>query len=482
MSLNVPRKKTKVVATIGPASSSPETLRAMIRAGMNVARLNFSHGTHESHTEVLKNVRKAAEDESQPISVFQDLCGPKVRISPVTDDTIILPESGSIKLSYAKSDAIGDLSQIFVEAFDPAEVIKPGERALLADGRVVLRAEKVSGGDVHCSIVAGGPLRSRSGIAVPESKLDLDPLTEKDLKDLEWGVENKVDYVALSFVQSDDNVEQLRDQLRKRGLKTPIIAKIERARALDDISEIAEAADVLMVARGDLGLELPLEKVPSAQSLVISTANFRGTPVITATQMLQSMVNEIRPTRAEVSDVATAVKDGTDAVMLSEETAIGKYPVKAVEVLSKICMETEANMALSDHSPAFKSTDTRVVPDAICYAACGAADKVSAQAILAGTQSGNTARLLSKYRPQQALFAATSEQDVVNRMALYWGVEPFQVVLDENTPEEEAEKMLKGIRDRYGYKPGSRVVITAGRRAKETGSTSLLEVREIPRS
>lgn len=482
MAIQPPKRKTKIVATIGPASDDLETLRAMIRAGMNVARLNFSHGTHESHTQTLKNVREAAKAESRPVAVFQDLCGPKVRISPVEGDSIELPNNGKIKLSHAEGGEVGNLSQLFVEAFDPAKVMKPGERALLADGRIVLRAEKVGKNEVECAIVAGGPLRSRSGIAVPESKLDLDPLTPKDLKDLDWAIDNEIDYVALSFVQTDENVEQLRDQLSNRKLKIPIIAKIERARALDGISEIAEAADVLMVARGDLGLELPLENVPNAQRVVISSANFRGTPVITATQMLQSMVHEIRPTRAEVSDVATAVKDGTDAVMLSEETAIGRYPVRAVEVLNNIVVETEKHMALGDHAPTFKSTDKNVVPDAICYAACGAADKVSAQAILAGTQSGSTARLLSKYRPSQPLFAATSEEAIVRRMAIYWGVEPFKVDLKDNTPEEEAEAMLKGIRDGYGYKPGSRVVITAGRRAKQTGATSQLEVREIPRA
>jgi len=475
-------RKTKIVATIGPASSDEKTIRELILAGLNVARLNFSHGTHEEHTKAINTIRRVANELNRPIAVFQDLCGPKVRITAFENDGVDLESGKTISLSHTSESATGTSEDLYIKAFDPAKVMKAGERALLADGRIVLKAKEVKKGKVLCEIIAGGRLRSRSGIAVPESKLELDPLTPKDLKDLKWAVENSADYVALSFVQSEHDVQKLRGHLEKLGSDIPIIAKIERAGSLDRINDIAESANALMVARGDLGLELPLERVPNAQALVIDTANFRGTPVITATQMLQSMVTEIRPTRAEVSDVATAVKDGTDAVMLSEETAIGKYPVQAVEVLDKIIRETERHIFLTEDAPSFKSSDRNIVPDAICYAACGAADKIAAQAIIAGTQSGNTARLLSKYRPRQPLFGVTSVAKVVNRMALYWGVEPVMVTLKEHTSEEEVAKMLQVVRDEYGYKQGSRVVITAGRRAKESGATSMMEVREIPRA
>lgn len=476
-----PIRKTKIVATLGPSSCDKNTIKAMALAGMDVARLNFSHGDHETHLKTLQIVREVSEETGKTLAVFQDLCGPKVRISPIVGGEVKLEDNKTIELRYLTNNEEGSLEALYIEAFDPVAVIKEGERALLADGRILLSAESVSKTGVKCRILAGGLLRSRSGIAVPESKLDLDPLTEKDLKDLSWAIENDLDYIALSFVQSTADIVKLKGLIEEGGKNIPVIAKIERAGCLDSISKIAEAADALMVARGDLGLELPLEKVPGAQSLVIDTANFRGTPVITATQLLQSMVNEVRPTRAEVSDVCTAVMDGTDAVMLSEETAVGKHPVTVIEVLDRILIEAERRLFLSDYQQPYKSADRNAVPDAICYAACGAADKIAAQAIVAGTQSGNTARLLSKYRPKQPLFGATSVKHVLARMALFWGVEPVYIPLKSNSADEEVEQALHAIRDKYGIKPGSRVVVTAGRMAKQSGATSMMEVREIPR-
>ncbi len=481
MTRKYPERRTKIVATLGPASCDRDTVKDLILAGMNVARLNFSHGDHKTHTETLKTVRSVAKELNVIIAVFQDLCGPKVRITPIKDGEVRLSDDATIRLAHGTGGETGDENTLYVEAFDPVKVVKTGERALLADGRIVLLAEKVEESGVVCKIVAGGLLRSRSGIAVPESKLDLDPLTEKDLKDLKWAIENDVDYIALSFVQSAADVQKLKGLIQEAGKDIPVISKIERAGSLDCINEIAQSTDAMMVARGDLGLELPLERVPGAQSLVIDTANFLGTPVITATQLLQSMVTEVRPTRAEVSDVCTAVMDGTDAVMLSEETAVGKHPAKTVEVLSRILVEAEQRMFLLDKPQPYKSSDRNAVPDAICYAACGAADKINCQAIIAGTQSGSTARLLSKYRPKQPLVGATNMKHVLARMALFWGVEPVFVPLDSSSSEEEISAALETLRDQYGYKPGSRVVVTAGRTARKTGTTSIMEVREIPR-
>ena len=480
-SMKLSKRKTKIVATLGPASSSYETIRDLILAGVNVCRLNFSHGTHEEHSNVLSRVREAAQELGAHVAVFQDLCGPKVRIGPIKDNEIHLPEGETILLKHFNGD-IGDTSTLYVEAFDPAKVMKPTEQALLADGRIVLIAEEVTKQHVKCRIVAGGIIRSRSGIAVPQSKLNLPCLTEKDLIDLDWAVANSVDYVALSFVGSAADIVRLREEMTKRGARIPVIAKIERASALDTIAEIAEAADALMVARGDLGLELPLERVPIAQKLIIEQANFHGTPVITATQMLQSMVTEVRPTRAEVSDVCTAVMDGTDAVMLSEETAIGKHPVQAVEVIARIVQEAEQEFHFEQYKPRLKGSDSKTVADAICYAACGAANKVSAGAIIACTLGGYTARLVAKYRPQQFLFGATSEKATLTRMVLYWGVQPILFpVSDDSTTEDEVVAAMCAVRDQYGLKPGSRVVVTAGLRVKKPGSTSLMEIREIPR-
>ncbi len=477
----MPQRKTKIVVTLGPASNSREKISELILAGMDIARLNFSHGSHEEHSRTLQLIREESARIGKFVAVFQDLCGPKVRIGEFEEGEITLHEGDNIILRHADGTK-GSSGRIFVEAFNPAQVIKVGEKALLADGRIELIATKVANNEVECKIIAGGLVRSRSGISVPDSKLNLPCLTEKDKIDVKWAVKNDLDYVALSFVATSKDILDLRQEMEKLGQVLPIIAKIERASSLDTITSIIETTDAVMVARGDLGLELPLEKVPSIQRLIIETSNFSGTPVITATQMLMSMVKEIRPTRAEVSDVTTAVRDGTDAVMLSDETAIGNHPIEAVKVLSRILREAEKESHYERYKPRLRGSDREKVSDAICYAACNAADKISASAVLACTNSGYTAKLIAKYRPQQILFGITSEKKALTRMAAYWGVEPVYVKVEENfSTEDEVVIAMNTIRDRYGIKPGSRVVITAGLRAKKTGSTSILEIREVPR-
>ena len=479
----LPKRKTKIVATLGPASASPETIREMIKAGMNVVRLNFSHGSHEEHTRTLELVRAQAKELGRPIGVFQDLCGPKVRIGPVENGEIHLDTGKTILLKhFSGKDAVGSPDTLYVEAFDPVKVIQPGEKALLADGRIALIAARVLKDAVECSIAAGGPLRSRSGIAVPDSLLDLPALTEKDKRDIAWAAANKVDYVALSFVGSEDDIRLTRATLAGCGAPDiPVIAKIERAKSLDHISSIVEAADAVMVARGDLGLELPLAKVPAIQRLIIHTANACGTPVITATQMLSSMVHEIRPTRAEVSDVSTAVRDGTDAVMLSEETAIGDYPVEAVRTLAQIVEEAEDELSYERTGIAPKRSGSSSVADAVCFAACNAGDKLSASAMIACTLSGFTARLMSKYRPLEPLFGVTPDPKSLAHMSLYWGVEPVLLETSASlTMEEEINQAMKAIHEQYGVKHGSRVVITAGLRAGKRGTTNVMQIREIP--
>lgn len=481
-SMRLPKRKTKIVATIGPASRNPEVVRQLIEAGVDVARMNFSHGSHEEHSAALQVIREQAEKAGKTVAVFQDLCGPKVRIGELENGEMVLKPGELIELRHANGDK-GNNKRIFVEAFDPATVLQVGEKALLADGRIELIATEVHSDRVICVIQAGGLIRSRSGIAVPDSRLELPCVTPKDEKDLLWAIENKVDYVALSFVGSSKDIFDLRGKMAAHGANIPIIAKVERAWSLDGISGIVEASDAVMVARGDLGLELPLERVPSAQRLIIQTSNFNGTPVITATQMLMSMVKEVRPTRAEVTDVTTAVRDGTDAVMLSEETAVGDHPVLAVQVLDRILQEAEQELHFEKYLPRLKSSDKEKVADAICYAASNAADKISASAIIACTQSGHTARLLSKYRPRQVLFGATTEEVSLRRMALLWGVEPVLINVEENFgTEDEINQAMLSVRESYGLKPGARVVVTAGLRTKKTGSTNLMEIREIPRS
>lgn len=479
-------RKTKIVATLGPSSSSKETIKGLISTGVNVVRLNFSHGTHESHKEVYDNVREEAYAQGKHVAIFVDLCGPKVRIGPVEDGEITLVDGSEIELAYfdkSKNATEGNAKKLYVEAFDPVVVLKPEQKALLADGRILLIAKETLSSSVRCTVVSGGTLRSRSGISVPDSTLDLPCLTEKDKVDLLWAIENKADYIALSFVGNARDVEDARKFMDARGVQIPIISKIERAGSLDEIASIVEASDAVMVARGDLGLELPLERVPAAQRFIIAEANLTGTPVITATQMLMSMVHEIRPTRAEVSDVYTAVRDGTDAVMLSDETAIGKHPIQAVSILSTILLEAEKEARLDPKSMSQKKAAKDKVADAVCYAASNAAAKVGAQAIIACTETGSTATLMAKYRPDATVFGATSAPRILPKMALLWGVEPLLIDLsDSSSMEDEVAQALLKARDTYGLKPGSRVVITVGLRTKKTGSTNVLEIREVPRT
>lgn len=479
-------RKTKIVSTIGPASNSRETIRELIKAGVNVVRLNFSHGTHEDHKKTYDIVREEARSLGAHIAVFVDLCGPKVRIGPVSNGEVFLQSGETIELKYLgaqKGTPEGDERVLYIEAFDPTEVLKEGHKALLADGRILLTTERVTSESVSCKIISGGKLRSRSGISVPESTLNLPVVTEKDKLDLRWAIDNNVDYIALSFVGSVKDIQDARSIMNDMGKQLPIISKIERAGSLDDISGIVESSNAVMVARGDLGLELPLERVPAAQRIIINEANLSGVPVITATQMLMSMVNEIRPTRAEVSDVYSAVRDGTDAVMLSDETAIGKHPVESVKVLSSILLEAEKEFFMDHMVPTQKRQAKDKVADAICFAASNASSKINASAIIACTESGSTATLMAKYRPLAQVYGATSVPETLAKMALIWGVQPLFIPLQENaTMEDEVTNALLSARDTYGVKPGSRVVITVGLRSKKTGSTNVLEIREVPRT
>ena len=475
------QRRTKIVATLGPASSSPEIIGKIIEAGANVVRLNFSHGTHDEHLKLLTIVRAEALKRGKHVAVLQDLCGPKVRIGNFDKGEVTLKTGEKISLLFADGTP-GSESQIYVEAFDPVKIVRPGEKVLLADGRIELVAQSLTANSVECEVRSGGVLRSRSGISVPDSKLDLKCITEKDLADISWALANDIDFIALSFVGSANDVADLKRIISAKGKNTPIVSKIERAGSLDNLSGIVELSDAVMVARGDLGLELPLERVPGAQRSIIEVANFNGVPVITATQMLMSMVNEIRPTRAEVSDVTTAVRDGTDAVMLSDETAIGKYPVESVQMLTKILLEAEREVNYERFKPRSKGPDRERVADAVCYAAVNAADKVGASAIVACTNSGYTARLMAKYRPTQPLYGVSPTKRSLMRMVLCWGVIPvLNELADESSHEEELTKALNLLKNSYGLKPGARVVITAGLATKLTGSTSLMEIREIPR-
>lgn len=478
--MQIQKRKTKIVATIGPASCSREVIKELLIEGMNVARLNFSHGTHEEHSETASIIREESGKLGLQVAILQDLCGPKIRISEFPEGRVKLEPNDRIELRHG--DTPGSSNALYVSAFDPAKVLKKGDKALLSDGQILLTTEEITKEAAVCSVTAGGELRSRSGISVPDSTLNLACLTEKDIKDLDWTVANRPDYVALSFVSCGKDVRTLKEELSKRDCMTPVVSKFERASSLDHLAEIIDASEAVMVARGDLGLEVPLERVPLSQKQIINMANQHGKPVITATQMLSSMVKQVRPTRAEVSDVSTAVNDGTDAVMLSEETAVGDHPPLAVHMLSQIALEADRNKIISQQDRRTRRSGASSVTDAVCYAAVSAANRLSASAVLACTESGHSARMMSKYRPDQPLFGATSNKVTLGKLCLYWGVHPLLINTNSNVDmEEEIVSAIDALRDGYKLKPGTRVVVTAGVKSKKAGSTSIMQVREVPR-
>jgi pyruvate kinase len=471
------QRKTKIVATLGPSSRAPEKIKELISAGANVFRLNFSHGSHEEHLAVLKDVRTIAKEMGAHIAILQDLSGPKIRISNVDGDFCPIHDGQSIELRVADK-SLSNAQTIYVETVNPIKTLLPGHHVLLADGLIELVAEEVSTDHVTCRVIKGGRIRSRVGIAFPDSDVDLPATTKKDLVDLEWGITNGVDYVAISFVRSASDVLSLREIINQRGAAAGIIAKIERRTALENIEEIVRASDGLMVARGDLGLEVPLEQLPMLQRKLIEEANFRGIPVIVATQMMHSMITSVRPTRAEVSDIAAAVMGGADAVMLSDETAIGEHPAACVGYLSRIALAAEQTFAFEEYKLRLRNSDTLTVPDAIAYAACAASIKTSADALIACTETGTSARLVAKYRPQQPLYGVSRNETTLRRMALYWGVKPCEFESARNHTDE-IERALEVVQDLENLPNGSRAVVTGGRFTQTPGSTSVLEVREL---
>jgi len=471
-------RKTKIIATAGPASRSPERVRQLINAGVNVFRLNFSHGSHEEHLTTLHTIREAATELKAHIAVLQDLSGPKIRISNIVGDFVHIEDGAKVELRFSDGSP-SNAEIIYVEGLNPLEVLEPGQPVLLSDGIIGLHAEEKLPTGVVCSVLKGGRLRSRVGIAFPDSAVTLPATTEKDLKDLRWGIKNGVDFVAISFVQNAQDVHMLREVIRAEKGECRIIAKIERKRALEEIDDIISASDGLMVARGDLGLELPLEQLPMLQRNLIEKGNANGIPVIVATQMLHSMITSVRPTRAEVSDIAAAVMSGADAVMLSEETAIGEHPVEAVRYLSRIAREAEKSFEFEEYKLRLRQADKQSVPDAVSYAACAAAFKLNASAIVACTESGGTARLVGKYRPQQPLYGATSNLRTLRRLALHWGVIPMEIPRVDGPDIEELEVALRTAKEREHLQAGDRVIVLGGHHAGLPGTTSILEVRQI---
>ncbi len=471
--------KTKIVCTIGPASSSEKVMTEMMKAGMNVARLNFSHGDHETHREVIETFRRVRKKLDKPAAIMLDTKGPEVRIGTFADGKITLTEGELFTLTG--EECKGNAEKVSVTYPELASQLHIGDRVLIDDGRIEMTVESLTDKDIACRVVTGGEISDRKGVNVPNVHLDLPYLSEKDMADLRFGVEMDVDYIAASFVRSADDVIAMRNFLDYYGgHNIKIIAKIENMEGIDNFEEILKHANGIMVARGDMGVEVDYERLPGLQKRFIRRCYQSGKIVITATQMLESMIHRTTPTRAEITDVANAVFDGTSAVMLSGETAMGDHPARVVKVMGKIAAQAEKDAFEigSYRASAGHERDAGDATDAICDAACTTARDLCAAAILTVTKSGYTAQHLSKFRPAEPIVAATPNEKTYNQLALCWGVYPIRAryQADTNVLVTHAIDCAK----RFGYvKVGDRVVITAGG-IGEAASTDILKVQFVP--
>lgn len=469
--------RTKIVATVGPGCANPETLRQMILAGANTFRLNFSHNTHEDHQRSIRLIRQAENELNIPIGILQDLQGPKIRLGKFECGSIELKQGDHYILTSREVECNQEIGCISYEHL--AEEVPINARILIDDGRVemVVKEIDLEKKDLHCQVVVGGVLSSHKGVNFPNVYLSVKALTDKDKKDLMFGLDQRVDWVALSFVRNPQDVLEIKDLISSAGKSTPVIAKIEKHEAIEQMEEILSLCDGVMVARGDLGVELPPEDVPILQKRLIRTANRLGIPIITATQMLDSMANSPSPTRAEVSDVANAILDGTDAVMLSNETAVGKYPVQAVATMAKIAarIEQEREKIVAPYCDDF---DNENISTAIAGAVSQIAKKLHASAIMTLTKTGATARNVSKFRPKTPIFAITPHVSVSRQLQLVWGVKPL-LLLDLPGLRQVFQAAINVAREKGLLYDGNLVVMTAGTLQGVAGSTDLIKVEIV---
>jgi pyruvate kinase len=463
-------RKAKIICTLGPSSESTDLLAQMIRGGMDVARLNFSHGTHEDHRRRINALRRAAKEMHRPIGILQDIQGPKIRIGRLSGGSLPLLERRTVTLTTR--DVLGTDTIIPVTADYLPKAVKRGEPILVNDGRIRLRVLKVKGPEIFCRVEVGGVISDQKGVNLPEAHLSIRSITQKDEEDLAFGQKIGVDFVALSFVRSAADVAQARPYVRRLG--TPLIAKIEKPQAVANLEEIAQAADGVMIARGDLGVEMPLEQLPGIQKSALHKVTAMGRVSIVATEMLESMVNNSRPTRAEVSDVANAIFDGTDAVMLSAETAIGKYPVEAVTTMAKVVNEAEKR-SIFRPAPFEHSSQ---IETGVAAAAVAATMQLNIGTIVAYTESGHTARLISQFRPAAQVVALTPNPSVLRRVGLYWGV-TGRLVNRIHSTDQMIDQVKHICRQERLCKPGSPVVIVAGVPLNVPGNTNLMTVRRV---
>jgi pyruvate kinase len=468
-------RRAKIICTIGPSCRAEAAMRDLLRLGMDVARLNFSHGSHADHARNIERLRTAAEKENRTVCILQDLQGPKIRTGRLERHQPVLLKSGSTVLITPR-DVAGTATRISTTFVDLAQEVSPGARILLCDGLIELRVRTVRDKDVLCDVLNGGVLGEHKGINLPGIALSIPAMTDKDRNDLEFGLAHGVDMVALSFVRSAADVQMVKQIIAALGSDTPVIAKLEKPQAIDHLEEILAVADGVMVARGDLGVEMAPEKVPVIQKHVIRRAALWRKPVITATQMLESMIENPRPTRAEASDVANAVFDGTDAVMLSAETASGRYPREAVAMMSRIVIEAEGNMA-EFTQPRRRDRRGFSIAETICESIAHAAEDLPMGAIAVFTETGNTARMISKYRPQAPIFAFTANSDVAQRTNLYWGAHPVKCapgLSSENMVQVAEKELLR----RQLLKANDVLGVVAGTR-QSSGSTNFMRLHAV---
>lgn len=470
-------RKTKIIATIGPATSSKEILLEIIKKGVNVCRLNFSHGTHEDHEQVIKTIREINEENNFYVSILADLQGPKLRVGKMKEQSILEPGK---EIIFTNTECEGDSTKAFMTYESFAKDVKVGERVLLDDGKIELEVTNTDGeNEVTAKVLYGGELKSNKGVNLPNTFISLPSLTEKDLKDLDFALSKNVDWIGLSFVRSARDIIELRHLISAQKKKARIIAKIEKPEAVNDIDDIIKETDAIMVARGDLGVEIPMEQVPLVQKMIVDKCLLFSKPVVIATQMMESMIENSSPTRAEVNDVANAVLDGADAVMLSGETSIGSYPVKVVEAMIKIVNEMGEYVAEHisvDDNP--ESNPDRFITDSICFNASNLADKTNAKAIVTMTHSGYTAFKISSKRPKANIFVFSGNKDLLTKLNLVWGVKTF--FYDKMVSTDHTIADIKYILKKEGYvREGDLIINTASIPIEESGKTNMLKLSYI---
>ncbi len=469
-------RRTKIVATLGPATSTEETIADLIEAGVDVARFNFSHGGHEVHLNNAEIVRRTAQKLGRNVAIMQDIQGPKIRTGDIEGDTELV---AGHKVTIAAGDFVGDASRLSTSYEHLTDDVKPGDRILIDDGLIGLEVEEIQGEEVICQVIEGGPVSSHKGLNFPDSSLSIRGLTPKDMEDLRFGMEElKPDWVAASFVRTADEVKEVKERIKEFGGDAPVISKIEKHEAIDDIEDIIEASDGIMVARGDLAVELSAERVPIEQKRMVARCRRLGRPVIVATQMLDSMIRNPRPTRAEVSDVANAIFDRADAVMLSGETAVGRYPRQSVEAMVRVCEAAEAAINYGRDIVASASWGRGDRYDALTHAACELAEVLDTEAILVATQSGLSCIRVARFRPPNRILAVSPVEETVRRLALVWGVIAIQGEQAGSLIERFRES-VEAAEEAGHIREGDQVILIGGTAGPVPGSTNVLHLHTV---